>query len=183
VSEPLFHVKRGHPTAEELAALTAVLAAKLRAATAARSRRHSAGPPPWGAPAAAHRRPLPAPGPGAWKRAAWVGALGGAGVGALGGAGVGGLGGGEVGAVGAGGMVGGVGNEVDPAGGGLWTATRPVSGGPLGSPSGGPGTRGWGSRAPGVAGAAGGVGTATGRRTAVGPGTAAGPGVAGGADA
>jgi hypothetical protein len=86
VSEPLFHVKRGHPTPEELAALTAVLAAKLRAATAARSRRHSAGPPPWGAPAAAHRRPLPAPGPGAWKRAAWVGAVGGAG--AAGGAGI-----------------------------------------------------------------------------------------------
>jgi Acyl-CoA carboxylase epsilon subunit len=86
VSEPLFHVKRGHPTPEELAALTAVLAAKLRAATAARSRRHSAGPPPWGAPAAAHRRPLPAPGPGAWKRAAWGGAVGGAG--AAGGAGI-----------------------------------------------------------------------------------------------
>ena len=35
MSEPLFHVKRGHPTPEELAALTAVLAAKLWAATAA----------------------------------------------------------------------------------------------------------------------------------------------------
>jgi hypothetical protein len=69
VSEPLFHVKPGHPTPEELAALTAVLAAKLRAATAARSRHHPAGPSPWGDPAAAHRRPLPAPGPGAWKRA------------------------------------------------------------------------------------------------------------------
>jgi hypothetical protein len=72
VSEPLLHVKRGHPSPEELAALAAVLAAKSRAATAARAR-HSAGPPPWGAPAAAHRRPLPPPGPGAWKRAAWVG--------------------------------------------------------------------------------------------------------------
>jgi hypothetical protein len=161
VSEPLFHVKRGHPTPEELAALTAVLAAKLRAASAARSRRHSAGPPPWGAPAAAHRRPLPAPGPGAWKRAAWVGVVGGAGVGALGG----------VGAVRAGGVVRGRGNEVEPAGGGLWTAARPVSRGPLGSPSGGAGTRGRGSRAPGVAGTAGGVGIAVG------------PGTAGGADA
>jgi hypothetical protein len=141
VSELLFHVKRGHPTPEELAALTAVLAAKLRVAAAARSRRHSASPPPWGAPAAAHRRPLPAPGPGAWKRAAWVG------------------------------VVGGVGDEVDPAGGGLWTAARPVSRGPLGSPSGGAGTRGRGSRAPGVAGTAGGVGIAVG------------PGTAGGADA
>jgi Acyl-CoA carboxylase epsilon subunit len=67
VTEPLFHVKRGHPTPEELAALTAVLAARARASAAAR-RRHAA-PPPWGDPAAAHRRPLPAPGHGAWKRA------------------------------------------------------------------------------------------------------------------
>jgi hypothetical protein len=66
---PLFHVKRGDPTPEELAALTAVLAAEARAATAARSARRAAGPPPWGSPAAAHRQPLPAPGPGAWKRA------------------------------------------------------------------------------------------------------------------
>jgi Acyl-CoA carboxylase epsilon subunit len=68
MSHPLFHVKRGHPTPEELAALTTVLAARVRAATAARSRHH-AGPPAWAAPAAAHRHPLPAPGPGSWKRA------------------------------------------------------------------------------------------------------------------
>jgi Acyl-CoA carboxylase epsilon subunit len=67
MTAPLFHVRRGTPTAEELAALTAVLAAKAHAA--ATSRRH-AGPPPWGAPTAAHRRPLPPPGPDAWKRAA-----------------------------------------------------------------------------------------------------------------
>jgi Acyl-CoA carboxylase epsilon subunit len=73
VTGPLFHVKRGDPTPEELAALTAVLAAKARAAAAARSRRH-AGPPPWGDPATAHRRPLPAPGPGAWKRGLWTAA-------------------------------------------------------------------------------------------------------------
>jgi hypothetical protein len=76
MSDPLFHVERGHPTPEELAALTTVLAARARAATTARSRRH-AGPPAWGAPAAAHRHPLPAPGPGSWKRAspwdAWRG--------------------------------------------------------------------------------------------------------------
>jgi Acyl-CoA carboxylase epsilon subunit len=66
-TEPLFHVKRGHPTAEELAALTTVLAARVRSAAAARGRRAD-GPPPWGAPAAAHRRPLPAPGPGVWRR-------------------------------------------------------------------------------------------------------------------
>jgi Acyl-CoA carboxylase epsilon subunit len=64
MTAPLFHVKRGAPTAEELAALTAVLAAK--ASTAARRR---AGPPPWGAPGAAHRHPLPPPGPAAWKQA------------------------------------------------------------------------------------------------------------------
>jgi Acyl-CoA carboxylase epsilon subunit len=67
VSRPLFHVRRGRPTREELAALTAVLAARARSAAAAGSRR-AAGPPPWGAPAAAHRRPLPAPGPGEWRR-------------------------------------------------------------------------------------------------------------------
>ena len=73
---PMFHVKRGRPTPEELAALTAVLAAltavlaaKALASAAAGSRRRAAGPPPWGSPTAAHRQPLPAPGPGAWKRA------------------------------------------------------------------------------------------------------------------
>ena len=60
MSEPLFHVKRGRPTLGELAALAAVLAARARSAAAARSRL-AAGPPPWGAPAAAH-------GPGVWRR-------------------------------------------------------------------------------------------------------------------
>jgi acyl-CoA carboxylase epsilon subunit len=69
MTAPLFHVRRGAPTAEELAALTAVLAAKANRAAA--SRRH-AGPPAWGVPGAAHRRPLPPPGPGAWRRAATV---------------------------------------------------------------------------------------------------------------
>jgi hypothetical protein len=69
VTGPLFSVVRGDPTAEELAALTAVLAARVQAAAAAREARRQAGPPPWGAPSAAHRRPLPAPGPGAWQRA------------------------------------------------------------------------------------------------------------------
>ena len=71
MTAPLFHVQRGTPTAEELAALTAVLAVK--ANPAATSRRRHAGPPPWGAPTAAHRRSLPSPGPGAWRRAATVG--------------------------------------------------------------------------------------------------------------
>jgi hypothetical protein len=65
VTGPLFHVQRGHPTPEELAALTAVLAAKAQASAAAR-RRHAA-PPPWGDPAAAHRRPLPPPGHVTWR--------------------------------------------------------------------------------------------------------------------
>jgi hypothetical protein len=114
VTGPLFHVKRGDPTPEELAALTAVLAAKARAATAARSRHRPAGPPPWGSPdpsggagphylpagplwgspAAAHRQPLPPPGPGAWNRAARaeVGQAGGGGVVGAGGPGTGGWG-------------------------------------------------------------------------------------------
>ena len=66
---PLFHVKRGTPTTEELAALTAVLADKAQATAAANVRRPRAGPPPWGAPTAAHRHPLPLPGPGAWRQA------------------------------------------------------------------------------------------------------------------
>jgi Acyl-CoA carboxylase epsilon subunit len=66
VTEPLFQVVRGDPTPEELAALTAVLAARAHAAEAATSRRHL-GPPPWGTPAAHHRHPLPPPGPGAWR--------------------------------------------------------------------------------------------------------------------
>jgi Acyl-CoA carboxylase epsilon subunit len=74
VSEPLFQVRRGDPTPQELAALAVVLAARARVAAGARSRRRPAGPPPWGAPAAAHRRPLPVPGPGAWKRGLWTAA-------------------------------------------------------------------------------------------------------------
>ena len=66
---PMCHVKRGRPTPEARAALTAVLAATALASAAAGSRRRAAGPPPWGSPTAAHRQPLPAPGPGAWKRA------------------------------------------------------------------------------------------------------------------
>jgi hypothetical protein len=125
MSDPLFHVKRGHPTPEELAALTAVVAAKTRAATAARSR-HSTGPPAWGSPAAAHRQPLPPPGPGAWKRAVreGVGPAGGVGMGHAGGVAVG------------------------HAGGGLWTTEDPPSAVGLPSRIGGPGNRGSGSRAP-----------------------------------
>ncbi|HET9560231.1 MAG TPA: acyl-CoA carboxylase epsilon subunit [Actinomycetota bacterium] len=72
MSAPMFHVKRGDPSPEELAALTAVLAIKAGSAAAARTRHRQTGPPPWGAPTAAHRLPLPPPGPGAWKRGLWT---------------------------------------------------------------------------------------------------------------
>jgi acyl-CoA carboxylase epsilon subunit len=131
---PMFHVKRGHPTPEELAALTAVLAAKALALAAAGSRR-AAGPTPWGSPTAAHRQPLPAPGPGAWKRAGRGGDWAGGGEGSR----VNWARGGTVGRV----------------GGGLWTTEDPTSAAGLPSRIGGPGSRGPGSRVSGVVGTAG----------------------------
>jgi hypothetical protein len=132
---PMFHVKRGRPTPEELAALTAVLAAKALASAAAGSRRRAAGPPPWGSPTAAHRQPLPAPGPGAWKRAGRGGDW---------------AGGGEVSRVNWA-----RGGAVSRVGGGLWTTEDPTSAAGLPSRIGGPGSRGSGSRVSGVSGAAG----------------------------
>jgi hypothetical protein len=76
VSAPLFHVKRGHPSPEELAAVTTVLTALTRAAAAGSSRAR-AGPPRWGDPAAAHRRPFPPPGPGVWVATGRLGTAGG----------------------------------------------------------------------------------------------------------
>ncbi|MDQ1742587.1 MAG: hypothetical protein QOE23_926 [Pseudonocardiales bacterium] len=67
-SDPMFSITAGDPTAEELAAVTALLL------TIARSR--AAGPQPahqvggWADPALRLRRPLP-PGPGAWRASAW----------------------------------------------------------------------------------------------------------------
>ena len=62
----MLRIVRGTPSDEELAALTAVLAA-------ASSRHGTADPPPrrstWAAPAARMRTPLH-PGPGAWKASA-----------------------------------------------------------------------------------------------------------------
>ncbi len=67
---PLFSVVSGHPSPEELAALTAVVAAKLAA------RQRAASPAPagparsaWLDRAALTRAPL-RPGPGAWRRSA-----------------------------------------------------------------------------------------------------------------
>jgi hypothetical protein len=64
--EPLLRVVRGKPTAEELAALVAVVAA------CAGSSRPAPPPAPsaWADRRAAVRRPLP-PGPGAWRASGW----------------------------------------------------------------------------------------------------------------
>ena len=62
VLQPLLRVVRGEPTAEELAALTVVVAALAQ-------RRHRRAPTPlggWASFADAQRRPLQ-PGPGGWR--------------------------------------------------------------------------------------------------------------------
>jgi Xaa-Pro aminopeptidase len=64
-SRPLLRVVRGEPTDEELAALTAVVAALSQG----RRRRRAAAPVgAWASYADAHRRPL-RPGPGGWRAA------------------------------------------------------------------------------------------------------------------
>ena len=59
---PLLRVVRGEPTAEELAALTVVVAAL---GQGGRPRRRPVPVGAWGSPAHGHRRPLLA-GPGGW---------------------------------------------------------------------------------------------------------------------
>jgi hypothetical protein len=59
---PLLRVVRGEPTAEELAALTVVVAALAQR----RERRRATAVGGWAAFADAHRRPLH-PGPGGWR--------------------------------------------------------------------------------------------------------------------
>jgi hypothetical protein len=59
---PLLRVVRGEPSAEELAALTAVVAALAQR----RERRRATPVLAWAAFADAHRRPLQ-PGPGGWR--------------------------------------------------------------------------------------------------------------------
>lgn len=64
---PLLRVVKGEPTAEQLAALIAVVAARASAggsAPAAKPRSE------WGHPARLHRPPLRI-GPGAWRASAW----------------------------------------------------------------------------------------------------------------
>jgi hypothetical protein len=67
---PLFSVLSGHPSPEELAALTAVVVAKLAARQrAAASRAGRPARSAWLDRAALTRAPL-RPGPGAWRRSA-----------------------------------------------------------------------------------------------------------------
>ena len=61
---PLLRVVRGEPTAEELAALTVVVAAMSQR----RARRRPTPVGAWAAFGRTHRRPLPA-GPGGWRAA------------------------------------------------------------------------------------------------------------------
>lgn len=66
--EPVIRIISGHPTPQELAAVTVLLLAI--------SRSRAAGGPPeqqvggWADPALRLRRPLP-PGPGAWRASTW----------------------------------------------------------------------------------------------------------------
>ncbi len=67
---PLLRVVKGDPTAEELAALIAVVAARNAAAAAAAA---TATPKPrsqWGHPARQHRPPHRS-GPGQWRASSW----------------------------------------------------------------------------------------------------------------
>ena len=61
---PMLRVVRGEPTAEELAALTVVVAALSQR----RGRRRPVPVGAWASPAVAHRQPL-RPGPGGWRAA------------------------------------------------------------------------------------------------------------------
>ncbi len=63
---PLLRIVRGDPTAEEVGALVAVLAAAAAAAVPADVT--DAGPSPWARPALMHRHPVVDIGPGSWQR-------------------------------------------------------------------------------------------------------------------
>jgi hypothetical protein len=68
--QPLLRVVRGNPTAEELAALTAVIVSRAHALSAA-----GAQPPARSAWTDRSRlvRRSPCPGPGAWRSSSWPG--------------------------------------------------------------------------------------------------------------
>jgi hypothetical protein len=65
--QPLLRVVRGEPTADELAALIAVVTARAAATTTVARPRST-----WSDPARRLRRPVP-PGAGAWRRSALPG--------------------------------------------------------------------------------------------------------------
>jgi hypothetical protein len=67
--EPPIKVVRGNPTPEELAAALAVVRA--RAAVAGDESPGRPAPSAWSDPARTVPRPLPAPGPGAWRTTFW----------------------------------------------------------------------------------------------------------------
>jgi Acyl-CoA carboxylase epsilon subunit len=70
-ARPMLSVVSGHPSAEELAALTTVVAAKLAARERAASAQVAPGPPrsAW-LDRTALTRAMLRPGPGAWRRSA-----------------------------------------------------------------------------------------------------------------
>ncbi len=67
--QPLLRITSGHPTPDEVAAVTAVLLAVARSRTPGTEPVHPAGG--WADPALRLRRPLPA-GPGAWRASVWA---------------------------------------------------------------------------------------------------------------
>lgn len=69
--QPVLRVVRGNPSAQELAALTAVISARQAAAAHAASGHAPQPRSEWGHPARAHRRPLRV-GPDQWRRSAWA---------------------------------------------------------------------------------------------------------------
>jgi hypothetical protein len=67
--QPLLRVVRGEPTAEELAALVAVVAARATSAAAEQTARRTAPRSRWNDPARLTRPPI-LPGPGGWRASA-----------------------------------------------------------------------------------------------------------------
>lgn len=68
--KPVLRLVRGELSAEELAALVAVVAARNAAAANAAAKRPARVRSEWGHPARQHRRPLRV-GPGQWRRSVW----------------------------------------------------------------------------------------------------------------
>ncbi|MQA87657.1 MAG: acyl-CoA carboxylase subunit epsilon [Streptosporangiales bacterium] len=69
--DPILRVVRGNPSPEQVATLVAVLAARTRAAEAARGFARTARPPSAWRDRSRLLRTDPPRGPGAWRRSAW----------------------------------------------------------------------------------------------------------------